>query len=117
MSIREILKNLCNDADEYAKRSIDGLRLSLAESLSLLYGDIACAFVLFMLLFLAFVFVLVAMVALLVPFTGLAVALMIAVGVLVAVALAVFLLKRMLFVDVAVRRICRIFFAKENEEE
>ena len=117
MSIRENFKTLCDDADEYVKRSIDGYKLSLVESLSLLFGDIACGFVLFMLLFLAFVFLLVVMVALLAPVTGLAVALSLAVALLVLVALLVYLFKIRLFVNGAVKRICRIIFAEENEKE
>ena len=117
MSIKGNFETLYNDADEYVKRSIDSYRLLLVESLSLLYGDVACGFVLFMLLFLAFIFMLVAMVALLAPFVGLAVALCIAVVLLVAVALLVYLFKVKLFVNGAVRRICRILFAGENEEE
>ena len=117
MSIKGNFETLYNDADEYVKRSIDSYRLLLVESLALLYGDVACGFVLFMLLFLAFIFMLVAMVALLAPFVGFVVALCIAVVLLVAVALLVYLFKVKLFVNGAVRHICRILFAGENEEE
>ena len=117
MSIKGIFKTICDDDDECVKRSIDSYRLLVVESLALLYGDVACGFVLFMLLFLAFIFLLVAMVAIVAPFTGLALALCIAVGAIAVVALLVALFKRKLFVDEAVKRMCRIIFAKEDEEE
>ncbi len=117
MSIRENFETLYNDADEYVKRSIDGYKLSVIDAVSLLYGDVACGFVIFMLLFLAFIFMLVVMVALLVPVTGFAVALSFAVLLLVFMALLVYLLKKRLFVNRAVRRFCRIMFAKENEKD
>ena len=117
MSIKGNIKTLYNDADEYVKRSIDNYRLSLVENLSLLYGDVACGFVLFMLLFLAFTFLLVVMVALLTPVTGLALALSLAVALLLIAALLVYLFKVRLFVNGAVKRICRIIFAEENEKE
>ena len=98
MSIKENFETLYNDADEYVKRSIDSYRLFVIDSLSLLYGDVACGFVVFMLLFLAFIFMLVAMVVLLAPFIGLAVALLMAVALLVAVALSVYLFRVNLFV-------------------
>ena len=60
---------------------------------------------------------LVVMVALLAPVTGLAVALSLAVALLVLVALLVYLFKIRLFVNGAVKRICRIIFADENEKE
>ena len=117
MSIKGNFDTLYNDADEYVKRSIDSYKLLFVESISLLYGDVACGFVLFMLLFLAFVFMLAAMVVLLAPVTGFAVSLIIAVAVLAVVALLVYLLKIRLFVNGAVKRICRILFAKNNEEK
>lgn len=117
MGIKGNFKTLYNDADECVKRSIDGYKLLLVESLSLLYGDVACGFVLFMLLFLAFIFLLVVMVALLAPFTGLVAALLVAVVLLVMVAIGAYLFKIRLFVDKAVRRMCRILFANEDEKE
>ena len=117
MSIKGNFETLYNDADDYVKRSIDSYKLLLAESLSLLYGDVACGFVLFMLLFLAFIFMLVAMVILIMPVVGLAVALFVAIALLVSVALMVYLFKIKLFVNGAVKRICRILFADDNEKE
>lgn len=117
MSIKGNFKTLYNDADEYVKRSIDSYKLLLVESLSLLYGDVACGFVLFMLLFLAFVFMLVAMVILIMPVVGLTVALFVAMALLVSVAVIVYLFKIKLFVNGAVKRICRILFADDNEKE
>ena len=116
MSIKGNFETLCDDADECVKRSIDSYKLQLVESLSLLYGDVACGFVLFMLLLLAFIFMLVATVAMLAPLTGLVAALCVAVGRIVVVAVLVALFKRKLFVDEAVKRMCRIIFAKGNEE-
>lgn len=117
MSIKENFETLYNDADEYVKRSIDSYRLFVIDSLSLLYGDVACGFVVFMLLFLAFIFMLVAMVVFLAPVTGFAVALLLAVLLLALMALLVYVFKMRLFVNRAVRRFCRILFAKEDEKE
>lgn len=117
MSIRGNFKALYDDADEYVKRSIDSYKLLLVESLSLLYGDVACGFVLFMLLFLALIIMLVAIVALMAPVIGLVVTLFIAAGLIVTVAFLVYIFKIRLFVNGAVKRICRIFFVDDNEEE
>ena len=117
MSIRENIKTLCDDADEYVKRSIDGYKLMLIKSLALLYGDIACRFVLFMLLFLAFVLMLVVMVVLLTPVIGFVAAMLVDVALLVVVALSVYLFRVNLFVDGVVKRMCGMFFDDEDEKK
>lgn len=117
MGIKADFKNLYNDADEYVKRSIDRYKLLFVETLSLLYGDVACGFVIFMLLFLAMVLLLVAMVVLLAPVIGGVWALLLAVSLLLITSLLVYFFKVRLFVNAAVRRLCRMLFAVEDEEE
>ena len=117
MGIKENFETLYNDADEYVKRSIDGYKLHFVETLSLLYGDAACSFVLFMLLFLAFLFALVAAVVLVAPVTGLVTALLLAVALLFLFAIMVYVFRVRLFVDRAVRRFCRMLFDAKNEKE
>lgn len=117
MGIRENYRTLYNDADEYVKRSIDSYKFFFVETLSLLYGDVASGFVMFMLLFLAFAFMLVALVVWLAQVTGLAVALMLAVPLLLLMAFLVYLFKKRLFVNKAVRRFCRILFANDDEKK
>lgn len=116
MGIKENFETLYSDADEYVKRGIDGYKLLLVETLALLYGDVACGFVLFMLLFLAFVFMLVAAVVLLAPAVGFVGAILLAIALLVLLALLVYVFRVRLFADRAVRRLCKMLFAKDDEK-
>lgn len=117
MGVKENLNTLYSDTHEYAERSIDNCKLTLVKYLSLLFGDMACYFVVFMLLFLALIFMLVAMVVLLAPVTGFFIALAMAVVLLAAIALGVFLFRERLFVNIAVKRLCRMLFENECEDE
>lgn len=112
MGIVEIFEKLCDDAREYAERSIDNQKLSLIENVSLLLGDIACGVVVFMLLFVAFILLLIIMVAVLVPLTGLLPALLVVVCVTVVVALVVYKMRDRLFVNHFVKRLCGMMFKK-----
>lgn len=117
MGIKENLENLYNDANEYVKRGIYSYKFLLIETISLLYGDVVCGFVLFMLLFLALIFLLVTMVAVLAPAIGFVTALLLAVALLVIIAFFVYRFRIRLFVDRAVKRFCRILFAEDDEEK
>ncbi|MBQ8336744.1 MAG: hypothetical protein IJY44_04355 [Bacteroidaceae bacterium] len=117
MGLRDNFKALHDDARAYASRSIDCYKLTLVKRLSLLFGEVACGFVMFMLLFCAFIFGLVAMVALLAPVTGLPAAILSALALLLVSAAIVYCFKVRLFVDVAVKRLCRILYEKDTDDE
>lgn len=117
MGLRDNFKALHDDARVYASRSIDCYKLTLVKRLSRLFGEVACGFVMFMLLFCAFIFGLVAMVALLAPLTGLPAALLSALALLAASAAAVYCFKVRLFVDAAVKRLCQILYEKDTDDE
>lgn len=115
MSIVEIFEKFCDDAREYAKRSIDNQKLSLIENVSILLGDIACGVVVFMLLFVVFLLLLIIMAAVLLPLIGLLPALFAVVCVTAIVALVVYKMRDSLFVNHFVRRLCGMMFKKDDE--
>ena len=116
MGFRADIGNISKDALEYLKRSMDGYKLRLVESLSLLMGGLVFGFVLFMLLFVAYLALMAAIVILLLPLIGLPLS-VIAVAVLSSLtAWVVYLLRERLFVDGFVRRFARIVFGKEDDD-
>ena len=117
MSIVENFEKLCNDARKYAERSIDNKKLSFIEDVSLLLGDIACGVVLFMLLFVIFLLVLVMIAIVLIPLAGLLPALLVVASLTAIVAFVLYKKRNRLFVDHFVRRLCVMFFEKNNSDE
>ena len=117
MGFRADIENISKDALEYLKKSIDGCRLRLVESLSLLFGDVICIFVLSMLLFVAYLALMVAVVILLLPLIGLPLSIIAVALFSLLTAFIVYLLKERLFVDRMVQHFVRIFFAEDGEDE
>ena len=117
MGFRADIENLSKDALEYLKRSIDGCKLRLVESLSLLFGDVICIFVLSMLLFVAYLALMVAVVVLLLPLIGLPLSIVAVALLLLLTAFIVYVLKERLFADKMVQHFMKNFFAEENGNE
>ena len=117
MGLGADIENLSKDALEYVKRSMDGCRLRLVESLSLLFGDVLCVFVLSMLLFVAYLALMVAFVICLLPLIGLPLAIVAVAVLLLLTAWVVYLLREHLFVDRMVRRFAKIFFEEKGGNE
>lgn len=117
MSIKENVESLFGDAYEFLKRSIDGYKLLLVENLSLMLGDMLCGIVVFVLLLVAFFLVMAAMVVLLAPYTGVAMALLIAAFITLLLALLLYAMRVRLFVNSAVKHLCRLLFGVCNDEE
>ena len=117
MGLGADIENLSKDALEYVKRSMDGCKLRLVESLSLLFGDVLCAFVLSMLLFVAYLALLVAAVIWLLPLLGLPLAIVSVAALLLLTAWVVYMLRERLFVDRMVRRFAKIFFEEGDGDE
>ena len=117
MGIVEIFEKLCDDAREYAERSIDNQKLSLIENVSLLLGDIACGVVVFMLLFMAFLLLLGALVVVALPYVGFWPAMSVAAFLLLVTAVVVYRWRVRLFVDKAVVRLAGLFFREEASDE
>lgn len=117
MGFRADIENISKDALEYLKRSVDGCKLRLIENLSLLFGDVICFFVLFMLLFVAYLALMVAFVILLLPLMGLPLSIIAVSLLLLFTALVVFLLREHLFVDRMVRHFARMFFEEKDKNE
>ena len=111
------IENISKDALEYVKRSMDGCKLRLVESLSLLFGDVMCAFVLSMLLFVAYLALLVAVVIWLLPLLGLPLAIVAVAALLLFTAWVVYAQRERLFVDRMVRRFVKIFFEEKRGDE
>lgn len=116
MGLGADIENLSKDALEYVKRSMDGCKLRLVESLSLLFGDVLCAFVLSMLLFVAYLALLVAAAIWLLPLLGLPLAIVAVAALLLFTAWIVYVLRERLFVDRMVRRLAKIFFDEKSRQ-
>ena len=114
MGFRADIENISKDALEYLNRGIDGCKLRLAENLSLLFGDVVCLFVLFMLLFVAYLALMVAVVILLLPLIGLPLSIVAMALLLLFTALVVYVLRERLFVDRMVRHFVKILFESED---
>ena len=117
MGFRAEIENISKDALEYLKRGIDGCKMRMVENLSLLFGDVVCFFVLFMLLFVVYLALMVAVVFLLLPLIGLPLSIVAVALLLLLTALVVYILREQLFVDRMVRRFARIFFEENNCDE
>lgn len=117
MGIGENFENLSKDVQEFVKRSIESYRLQLVESMSLLFGDMVCGFVVFMLLFIALLFFLVALVFVFAPFIGLPASLFAAFFFLVSLALLVYAMRVPLFVNGMVKRFMAMFYRSVEEDE
>ena len=117
MGFRADIEDISKDALEYLKRGIDGCKLRLVENLSLLFGDVVCFFVLFMLLFVAYLALMVAIVILLLPLIGLPLAIVAVAVLLLLTAWVVYLLRERIFVDRVVRRFVKIFFDEKSGDE
>ena len=117
MGLGADIENLSKDALEYVKRSMAGCKLRLVENLSLLFGDVMCAFVLSMLLFVAYLALMVAIVIWLLPFFGLPLAIVAVAVLLLLTAWVVHLLRERIFVDRVVRRFVKIFFEEKSGDE
>lgn len=117
MGIGKEVENLSSDAQEYVKRSIDGIKLHLVEKLSLLLGDLLCGFVVFMLLFMAFLLLLGALVVVALPYVGFWPAMSVAAFLLLVTAVVVYRWRVRLFVDKAVARLAGLFFREEASDE
>lgn len=115
MSIKENLEGLSKDFCEFVMRSIDCCKLSLVERLSLLLGNMICRFVVSMLLSVAYFLALAAIVVWLAPFVGWPLSLLSAAVMLVVAAIVVYCLRVRLFVNGAVKWLCRLFF--DNAED
>ena len=116
MGLGADIENLSKDALEYVKRSMDGCKLRLVESLSLFFGDVLCAFVLSMLLFVAYLALLVAAAIWLLPLLGLPLAIVAVAALLLFTAWIVYALRERLFVDRMVRRLAKIFFDEKSRQ-
>lgn len=117
MGLANDIGKISKDAFEYLKRSIDGYKLRLVEQLSLLFGDIICGFVLFLLLFVAYIALLVALVFFLAPLVGVPLSIIAVALLLVMAAVIVYRFRERLFADGLVRHFARIFFEEGNGDE
>lgn len=117
MGLGADIEKISKDALEYIKRGMDGCKLRLVENLSLLFGDVMCAFVLSMLLFVAYLALLVAVVIWLLPLLGLPLAIVTVAALLLFTAWIVYALRERLFVDRMVRRFAKIFFEEKRGDE
>ena len=117
MGLGADIENISKDALEYIIRGMNSCKLRLVENLSLLFGDVMCAFVLSMLLFVAYLALLVAVVIWLLPLLGLPLAIVAVAAVLLLTAWVVYMLRERLFVDRMVRRFVKIFFEEKRGDE
>lgn len=116
MGLGADIENMSKDALEYLKRSVDGCKLRLIESLSMLIGDIICVFALSMLFFVAFLASVVGVVILLLPLIGFPLSILAAALLLLLMAFMVYVFRERLFVNGMVKHLVKIFFGEESED-
>ena len=118
MGVTEEFRNLSKDAQEYLRRSIDDVKITVVEELSVIVGDLIALLVLLLILFVAFLFILVGVVAVLAFAIGFLPSMLVAAGVLIVVAVVLYSLRTRIFTDTIVRHLCRaLSLRKEVDNE
>ena len=107
-------ENLSKDVQEYVVRRVENIKMTMAEELSIMLGDMLAALALFFMLFAAFLFVLVGAVAALAQVIGFVYAMMFAAAVIAVVAFVVYFFRTAIFVNTMVRHLCRLLSVRKE---
>jgi fatty acid desaturase len=107
-------ENLSKDVQEYIARRVDNLKMTMAEELSIMMGDMLAYLVLFFMLFAAFLFVLAGAVAALAQVIGFVYAMMLAAAAIAVAALAVYFFRTAIFVNTIVKHLCRLLSVRKE---
>lgn len=107
-------ENLSKDVQEYIVRRVDNVKMTMAEELSIMMGDMLAALVLFFMLFAAFLFVLIGAVAALAQIIGFVYAMLLAAAIIAAVALILYSYRTAIFVNTMVKHLCRLLSIKKE---
>lgn len=116
MKIKDNFDALSCSLREYITLGVDSCKLHVIEVLSLLGCDLLSLFAASFLLVLALLFVFVAVLVLLIPMVGLVPATFIVAFLLALAAVVVYVMRRELFADIMVRRLCSLFFIYDDED-
>ncbi len=117
MEFKQNFDRLSRDVREYIELEADHIRLVVVERLSFFLGDILSWVVIMLFAFMSLVALLVSAVVALSSVVGYVVALTILSCLLFVVTLLLFAMRRRLFVDFAVRHLCRLFFEEKESDE
>ena len=114
MGVTDNFQNLSKDAQEYLKRSIDDVKMTVVEELSVMVGDIIASLALFLILFVAFLFILVGAVVALALVIGFVPSMAVAGFVLAVLAFVVYSQRARIFTNAIVRHLCRILSVRKE---
>lgn len=117
MDIKENFEKMTEAVRQYIDLKTDDVKLNVVEKLALLCSDIISYAVVSAFAVLSFLFVLVAVVAFMTPFIGLLCSASVVALLLAVAAVSLYAMRRRLFVNVMVKRFCRIFFNKNSVDD
>ncbi|MBR2301036.1 MAG: phage holin family protein [Bacteroidaceae bacterium] len=117
MSVKENVRNITEDTQEYLHSYILSLKLELLERVSLLASDILSHLLFFIILLFAVLFASLALMFALACYVGYVASAIIIFSLLLFSAIVVCYFRKQLFVDVAVARLSQIFFSDNNDSE
>ncbi len=115
MGVTDNFHNLSKDAQEYLKRSIDDVKMTVVEELSVMVGDIIASLALLLILFVAFLFILVGAVVALALVIGFVPSMAVAGFVLAVLAFVVYSQRARIFTNAIVRHLCRILSVRKED--
>ncbi len=118
MSVKQNFDRLSREVQETLNIEMDGIKLSLVESLSLFFADILSWLLVAVFSLLSLLGFLAAAVVAIAAVMGYALSFVVVAFLLLSVALLLYMLRGRLFTDMAVARFCRMFFRdKEGGNE
>lgn len=117
MSIKENVKNITDDTQEYIHKYILSLKLELLERVSLLASDILSHLLFFIILLFALLFASLALMFTIAYYVGYVASAIAIFFLLLLSAIVVYHFRKQLFVDVAVARLSQIFFSNDDDSE
>lgn len=117
MGVIDDFDRLSKDVQEYLKRRMDGVKMTVVEELSVMIGNVFASIMLFFILFTAFLFILVGIVAALSNVVGFELAMVAAGVMLLVVAVVIYALRVKLITNGIVRHLCRMLSIKNDDDE
>lgn len=117
MSVGQNFERLCEEVRNYVVLKSDDVKMAVVEELSLFFSDALSWLVILLFALLSFVCLLAAGIIVLASKIGSVLALAFAAAMLFVIALLFFSVRRRLFADILVRRLCRVFFREREQYE
>jgi len=116
MDVKQNFDRLSDETREYINLRIDSTKLYIVEMLSQFASDMLSRIVFFIFMFLSFLFLLVAVMFLLARAIGLVSSAFVIALTLLLVGAVVYFTRKLLFTNIMIGRLCRMFFPKNDVE-